>query len=177
MAGRRLPAMRQPAGGGRYPLGGGDGPHPQSDPSPVHGAGPRPECSKRSFCSSGIVTGAEATVWQRPQCRDWQERPRPGGGANCCGRQAGEHRADAAFALSRGYTGKSPEIDYAIRLPANEVLQRKIAQLLTRPTEGPSPKPIVSYHGFTYQAQSWNVSRRRWPRSSGTRRSFPEWAS
>ena len=48
----------------------------------------------------------------------------------------------------------------AIRLPANEVLQRKIAHLLTRPTEGPSPKPIVSYHDFTYQAQSWNVSRR-----------------
>ena len=44
--------------------------------------------------------------------------------------------------------------------PANEVLQRKIAHLLTRPTEGPSPKPIVSYHDFTYQAQSWNVSRR-----------------
>ena len=43
---------------------------------------------------------------------------------------------------------------------ATEVLQRKIAHLLTRPTEGPSPKPIVSYHDFTYQAQSWNVSRR-----------------
>ena len=42
----------------------------------------------------------------------------------------------------------------------SEVLQRKIAHLLTRPTEGPSPKPIVSYHDFTYQAQSWNVSRR-----------------
>ena len=40
------------------------------------------------------------------------------------------------------------------------MLQRKIAHLLTRPTEGPSPKPIVSYHDFTYQAQSWNVSRR-----------------
>jgi len=29
-----------------------------------------------------------------------------------------------------------------------------------RPTEWPSPKPIVSYHDSVYQAQSWNVSRR-----------------
>ena len=63
---------------------------------------------------------------------------------------------------SRRYTEylETRQIDYAIRLPANEVLQRKIAHLLTRPPEGPSPKPIVSYHDFTYQAQSWNVSRR-----------------
>ena len=41
-----------------------------------------------------------------------------------------------------------------------QVLQREIAHLLVRPTEWPSPKPIVSYHDFVYQAQSWNVSRR-----------------
>ena len=70
-------------------------------------------------------------------------------------------RADAAFAKPGIYEYlETRQIDYAIRLPANEVLQRKIAHLLTRPTEGPSPKPIVSYHDFTYQAQSWNVSRR-----------------
>jgi hypothetical protein len=40
------------------------------------------------------------------------------------------------------------------------VLQREIAHLLVRPTEWPSRKPIVSYHDFAYQAQSWNVSRR-----------------
>ena len=32
--------------------------------------------------------------------------------------------------------------------------------MLVRPTEWPSPKSIVSYHDFVYQAQSWNVSRR-----------------
>ena len=70
-------------------------------------------------------------------------------------------RADAAFAKPEIYEYlETRQIYYAIRLPANEVLQRKIAHLLTRPTEGPSPKPIVSYHDFTYQAQSWNVSRR-----------------
>ena len=31
--------------------------------------------------------------------------------------------------------------------------------MLVRPTEWPSPKPIVSYHDFAYRAQSWNVSR------------------
>ena len=34
------------------------------------------------------------------------------------------------------------------------MLQREIAHLLIRPTEWFSPKPIVSYHDFVYQAQS-----------------------
>ncbi len=70
-------------------------------------------------------------------------------------------RADAAFAKPELYEYmESKSIGYAIRLPANEVLQREIAHLLVRPTEWPSPKPIVSYHDFAYQAQSWNVPRR-----------------
>ena len=70
-------------------------------------------------------------------------------------------RADAAFAKPELYDYlETRQIGYAIRLPANEVLQREIACLLVRPTEWPSRKPIVSYHDFTYQAQSWNVSRR-----------------
>ena len=70
-------------------------------------------------------------------------------------------RADAAFAKPELYDYlETRQIGYAIRLPANEVLQRKIAHLLVRPTEWPSRKPIVSYHDFTYQAHSWNVSRR-----------------
>ena len=70
-------------------------------------------------------------------------------------------RADAAFAKPEIYEYlESRQIGYAIRLPANQVLQREIGHLLTRPTEWPSRKPIVSYHDFTYQAQSWNVSRR-----------------
>ena len=51
-------------------------------------------------------------------------------------------------------------IGYAIRLRSNQVLQREIAPRLIRPTEWLSPKPIVSYHDFVYQAQSWNVARR-----------------
>ena len=70
-------------------------------------------------------------------------------------------RADAAFAKPEIYEYlETRHIGYAIRLPANEVLQKEIARLLVRPTEWPSQKPIVSYHDFVYQAQSWNVPRR-----------------
>ena len=70
-------------------------------------------------------------------------------------------RADAAFAKPELYEYlEARRIGYAIRLPTNEVLQREIAHLLVRPTEWPSQKPIVSYHDFAYQAQSWNVPRR-----------------
>ena len=70
-------------------------------------------------------------------------------------------RADAAFAKPEIYEHlESKRIGYAIRLPANEVLQKEIAHLLVRPTKWSSRKPIASYHDFAYQAQSWNVPRR-----------------
>jgi hypothetical protein len=51
-------------------------------------------------------------------------------------------------------------VKYAIRLPANDNLQRDIEELLTRPVGRPSHKPIVSYKGFLYQAASWKTARR-----------------
>ena len=70
-------------------------------------------------------------------------------------------RADAAFAKPELYDYlESKHIGYAIRLPSNAVLQREVVHLLVRPTEWPFQKPIVSYHDFVYQAQSWNVPRR-----------------
>ena len=70
-------------------------------------------------------------------------------------------RGDAAFAkpelyeyLEQGKTG------YAIRLPANQVVQEQIQPLLEPPTEWPSREPMVSYHDFAYQAQSWRLPRR-----------------
>ncbi len=70
-------------------------------------------------------------------------------------------RADAAFAKPELYEYlEARRIGYAIRLPTNDVLQREIAHLLVRPTEWPSRKPIVKYHDFAYQAQSWGVPRR-----------------
>ena len=44
---------------------------------------------------------------------------------------------------------------YAIRIPANDVLEREIAHLLTRPVGRPPCKPIVLFAGFLYRAASW----------------------
>ena len=70
-------------------------------------------------------------------------------------------RGDAAFAKPELYEYlEAKNIGYAIRLPANEVLQREITHLLTGPAQWPSRNSIISYHDFVYQAQSWRVSRR-----------------
>ena len=49
---------------------------------------------------------------------------------------------------------------YAIRLPANQVLQEKIEHLLTRPVSRPPRKPVVWFADFSYQAASWDRPRR-----------------
>jgi len=64
---------------------------------------------------------------------------------------------------------EAADIDYAIRLPANQVLQRRISYLLTRPVGRPPKKPIVAYASFHYQAKGWTRARRWWPRSNGTK--------
>jgi hypothetical protein len=51
-------------------------------------------------------------------------------------------------------------VKYAIRLPANENLERDIEELLTHPVGRPSQKPVVRYKGFLYQAASWRTARR-----------------
>jgi hypothetical protein len=70
-------------------------------------------------------------------------------------------RADAAFAKLEIYE-KSEErgVKYAIRIPANDSLERDIAELLTRPVGRPSYKPVVRYKSFLYQAASWKKARR-----------------
>lgn len=48
-------------------------------------------------------------------------------------------RADAAFAKPELYEAlEERDVKYAIRLPANDNLQRDIAELLTRPVGRPS---------------------------------------
>ncbi|MDO8655002.1 MAG: IS1380 family transposase [bacterium] len=70
-------------------------------------------------------------------------------------------RGDAAFAKPEIYEYLEPRgIGYAIRLPANEVLQEYIKHLLKRPVGRPPQKPIVWYHDFQYQAGSWDHARR-----------------
>jgi hypothetical protein len=70
-------------------------------------------------------------------------------------------RGDAAFAKPELYELLEAEgIGYAIRLPANPVLQERIGHLLTRPVGRPPKKPQVFHASFTYQAQSWARPRR-----------------
>jgi hypothetical protein len=70
-------------------------------------------------------------------------------------------RADAAFAKPEIYEALEERgVKYAIRIPANESLERDIAELLTRPVGRPGHKPVVWYKGFLYQAASWKTARR-----------------
>jgi hypothetical protein len=70
-------------------------------------------------------------------------------------------RADAAFALPALYEALERRgVRYAIRLPANQVLERRIEDLLTRPRGRPSHAPLVRYRSFEYQAASWDRPRR-----------------
>jgi hypothetical protein len=70
-------------------------------------------------------------------------------------------RADAAFAMPGVYEYLEAEhIKYAIRLPANQVLQGRIGYLLKRPVGRP-PNEVRRFHAnFTYQAASWSKPRR-----------------
>ena len=66
-------------------------------------------------------------------------------------------RGDAAFAKPDLYEFLEQDgYQYAIRLPANDVLYREIGDLLTRPLK----KPIIWYGVFLYRAESWNCYRR-----------------
>src|SRR6266516_1026487 len=70
-------------------------------------------------------------------------------------------RADAAFANPEVYEFLEAEgFKYAIRLPANQILQERIGYLLKRPVGRP-PIEVRRYHAsFSYQAQSWKIPRR-----------------
>jgi hypothetical protein len=69
-------------------------------------------------------------------------------------------RGNAAFASPEMYEYLEAEgFLYAIRLPANKVLQESIAHLLTRAVDRP-PYHVQRFHAtFSYQAGSWNKKR------------------
>jgi hypothetical protein len=70
-------------------------------------------------------------------------------------------RADAAFALPALYEALEQRgVPYAIRLPANQVLERAIEDLLSRHRGRPRHAPLVRYRSFHYQATSWDRPRR-----------------
>jgi hypothetical protein len=70
-------------------------------------------------------------------------------------------RADAGFANPEVYEFLEAErIKYAIRLPANRILQERIGHLLTRPIGRPPNEVQLFYANFSYQAGSWTKPRR-----------------
>jgi hypothetical protein len=70
-------------------------------------------------------------------------------------------RGDAAFASPEVYEFLEAEgFKYAIRIPANKVLQESIGHLLKRPVGRP-PNDVRRYHAsFSYQAGTWEKTRR-----------------
>jgi len=65
----------------------------------------------------------------------------------------GFFRADAAFARPEVYEFLEAEAyRYSIRLLGNDVLERAIEHLLTRPVGRPPNQPLVFYDSFPYQA-------------------------
>jgi hypothetical protein len=70
-------------------------------------------------------------------------------------------RADAAFANPDVYEFLEAErIKYAIRLPANRILQDRIGYLLKRPVGRPPIEVRRFYANFHYRAASWKIPRR-----------------
>jgi hypothetical protein len=70
-------------------------------------------------------------------------------------------RGDAAFANPEIYDFLEAEgMGYAIRLPANSILQSKIGYLLKRPVGRPPHELRRYFASFSYQAQSWGKPRR-----------------
>ncbi len=70
-------------------------------------------------------------------------------------------RGDAGFANPEIYDYLEGQgIKYAIRLPANRVLQERIGHLLKRPVGRPPNEVRRSHANFTYRAGSWSKPRR-----------------
>jgi hypothetical protein len=70
-------------------------------------------------------------------------------------------RGDAAFANPEIYEFLEAEaMGYAIRLPANRVLQDKIGYLLKRPVGRPPQEVRRYYSSFSYRPGSWSKPRR-----------------
>jgi hypothetical protein len=68
--------------------------------------------------------------------------------------------------------GLSERIKYAIRLPANQVLQSRIGYLLTRPVGRP-PHHVRRFHAnFSYQARTWTKPRRVIAKVEARRRDY-----
>ena len=106
------------------------------------------------------------------RAEDWEELPVPEVNRQLLLGKEVVFRADAAFPKPEIYEALEERgVKYAIRMPANDSLERDIAELLTRPMGRPSHKPVVWHKGFLYQATSWKTARRQ-SRSTPSSRSL-----
>ncbi len=70
-------------------------------------------------------------------------------------------RADAAFAKPELYEALEKRgVRYVIRIPSNDILEREVAELLTRSVGRPRHTPVIRYKSFRYQAASSTTARR-----------------
>ncbi len=106
-------------------------------------------------CTKGDCLAAKLRPGNVHSAEDWEElllpeierQQKPGKEAVFC--------ADAAFAKPDIYEAlEERNARYAIRIPANDSLERDIAELLTRPVGRPSHRPVVWYKCFLYRAAS-----------------------
>jgi hypothetical protein len=142
-----------------------------SSESPVHGAQEQSAYNGHfeSVCyhplfvfnQKGDCLAAKLRPGNVPSASGWEEVLLPVIDRHQDREQTVVVRADAAFALPAVYEALEQRgVAYAIRLPANQVLERAIEGLLTRPRGRPSHAPLVRYRSFHYQAVSWDRPRR-----------------
>src|SRR5271163_4965463 len=120
-------------------------------------------CYHPLFCFNqfGDVEGTLLREGNVHSAKDWQAVLEP-----IVARYRGQEidcyfRGDAAFANPDIYEYLEGEgFLYAIRLPANDTLNKMIEPLTVRPVGRPSQRPNVRYMDFEYQAKSWNCPRR-----------------
>src|ERR1700674_2071508 len=113
------------------------------------------------FNSHGDCLAAKLRPGNVHSAEDWDELLLPEIERQKAERKQVAFRADAAFAKPEIYEALEERgVVYAIRIPANESLERDIAELLTRRVGRPNHKPVVWYKGFLYQAASWKTARR-----------------
>jgi hypothetical protein len=120
-------------------------------------------CYHPLFCFNqcGDVEGALLREGNVHSAKDWRSVLEPVVARYRSRKMPHYFRADAAFANPAVYEFLEAEgYEYAIRLPANDVLEQEITPLLTRTVGRPSNRPVVWYADFPYQAQSWNRVRR-----------------
>jgi len=113
------------------------------------------------FNEHGDCLGTELRPGNVHSAEDWDELLLPEIERQQAEGKQVAFRADAAFAKPEIYEALEERgVKYAIRIPANDNLERDIAELLTRPVGRPSHKPVIWYKGFLYQAASWKTARR-----------------